>query len=145
MKQAENSIKLRKFLDEYSNTLDIKASALAAGYKRQTASANGHNILKSERAQRELKELTAQKARHLQVCKGFIVDAYLKILDWALDKNENGRLNEPALALRALDGITRQIESRFLATKDENDKEQKTEGKNDEILSAIGGLDPEKI
>ena len=69
MKESENALKTRKFLEEYSDTLDIKGSALAAGYKKQTASANGHNILKSERARRELTAIINEKACKLQICK----------------------------------------------------------------------------
>ena len=69
MKQMENSVKIRKFLDEYSDTLDITASALAAGYKKQTASANGHNALKSERARRELMAIIDEKPVNCRFAK----------------------------------------------------------------------------
>ncbi len=142
MKQMENSVKIRKFLDEYSDTLDITASALAAGYKKQTASANGHNALKSERARRELMAIIDEKARKLQICKGYIVNAYLKILDWALTLDDSGRPNDPSLAIRALDSIVRQSENRsilhFLPQKESKDEQTG-------IFSSIAGLNPEKI
>ena len=144
MKESENALKTRKFLEEYSDTLDIKGSALAAGYKKQTASANGHNILKSERARRELTAIINEKACKLQVCKGYIINSYLKILDWALSLDDAGRPNDPALGLRALDSIVRQAESRpilhFLPQKDADLKEN-----GGGIFSSIVGLNPEKI
>ena len=47
MKDTDNKLKQRKFLEEYANTLDLKASALAAGYKKQTALANVRNLFKN--------------------------------------------------------------------------------------------------
>ncbi len=142
MKDTENKQKQRKFLEEYSNTLDLKASALAAGYKKQTAVANIRNYLKNPAAEKELKALCERKAGHLEICRGYIVAGYLKILDWALSLDDNGKPNDAGAALRALDGIVKQTGleiSRSAANPLENTLQ------NPEIVTNIKGLDPNKI
>lgn len=142
MKDTENKQKQRKFLEEYSNTLDLKASALAAGYKKQTAVANVRNYLKNPAAEKELKALCERKAGHLEICRGYIVAGYLKILDWALSLDDNGKPNDAGAALRALDGIVKQTGleiSRSAANPLENTLQ------NPEIVTNIKGLDPNKI
>ncbi len=142
MKDTENKQKQRKFLEEYSNTLDLKASALAAGYKKQTAVANIRNYLKNPAAENELKALCERKAGHLEICRGYIVAGYLKILDWALSLDDNGKPNDAGAALRALDGIVKQTGleiSRSAANPLENTLQ------NPEIVTNIKGLDPNKI
>lgn len=142
MKDTENKQKQRKFLEEYSNTLDLKASALAAGYKKQTAVANVRNYLKNSAAEKELKALCERKAGHLEICRGYIVAGYLKILDWALSLDDNGKPNDAGAALRALDGIVKQTGleiSRSAANPLENTLQ------NPEIVTNIKGLDPNKI
>lgn len=142
MKDTENKQKQRKFLEEYSNTLDLKASALAAGYKKQTAVANVRNYLKNPAAEKELKALCERKAGHLEICRGYIVAGYLKILDWALSLDDNGKPNDAGAALRALDGIVKQTGleiSRSTANPLENTLQ------NPEIVTNIKGLDPNKI
>lgn len=142
MKDTDNKQKQRKFLEEYSNTLDLKASALTAGYKKQTAAANARNFLKNPAAEKELKALCERKAGHLEICKGYIVAGYLKILDWALSLDDNGKPNDAGAALRALDGIVKQTvpdSSRNTVSLLENTVQ------NPSIVSNIKGLDPNKI
>jgi len=149
-KETDSKLKQQKFLDEYSNTLDIKGSAFAAGYQKRTASANARNILRSEKTVKALKDLCERKAGHLEICKGFIINAYLKVLDWALSLDGEGRPAEPALALRALDGITKQLENRFTGNSIAGISAQKQSGEgtnseNKPIISEIAGLDASKI
>lgn len=142
MKDTDNKQKQRKFLDEYSNTLDLKASALAAGYKKQTAHANVRNLLKNPAAEKELKAICERKAAHLEVCKGYIVFGYLKILDWALDLNDDGKPNDAAIGIRALDGIVKHLGTGVL---DENALKIENLIENPAIVTNIKGLDPNKI
>ncbi len=141
MKNTDTKQKQRKFLDEYSNTLDLKASALAAGYKKQTALANARNMLRNPAAIKELKALCEWKAAHLEICRGYIVLGYLKILDWALSLDENGKPNDTGAALRALDGVIKQMGEEI------STENNKTENflENSSIVTSIKGLDPNKI
>ena len=142
MNDADNKQKQRRFLEEYSNTLDIKASALAAGYKKQTAVANVRNLLKNPKAVKELKAICDSKAAHLEICPGYIIFGYLKILDWALDLDDYGKPNDAALGLRALDGLVKQLGFSF---SDSNAKEPEKTTDMPAIVTSIKGLDPNKI
>lgn len=139
MNDTNNKQKQRKFLDEYSKSLDIKASALAAGYKKQTALANVQNLLNNPRVVKELKALCESKAAHLEICPGYIIFGYLKILDWALSLDEYGKPNDSALGLRALDGLVKQLGC------DIQEQSKKNENENLAIITSIKGLDPNKI
>lgn len=145
MKESENARIQRKFLEEYSNTLDIRASARAAGYKKQTGVANALNYLTGERGKRELRALIAKKTQHLEVCKGYIILSYLQILDWALSKDDEGHITEPTLALRALDGLTKQLTNGFQTGSSSAQDTYAAEAQNPSIITSIVGLDPKKI
>ncbi len=142
MKDTDNKQKQRKFLEEYSNTLDLKGSALAAGYKKQTAAANVRNFLKNPAVEKELKALCERKAGHLEICRGYIVAGYLKILDWALSLDDNGKPNDAGAALRALDGIVKQTMPEFSRN---NGNTFENALQNSAIVTNIKGLDPNKI
>ena len=64
MKETNTAQMQRKFLDEYSNTLDIRASALAARYGKRTGVAVARNMLKTEKIQKELNALCERKTEH---------------------------------------------------------------------------------
>lgn len=113
MKDTLQADMRRKFLDEYSKTLDIKASAEAARYGKKTGLAIARNIFKNPAAIKELEAICERKAAHLEVCLGFIISGYLKVLKWALGADDGEKPNDPALALRALEGITKQLGSDF--------------------------------
>lgn len=140
MTESDSKRKQRKFLEEYVKTLDIQASMAAAGYPKRTAAMIIQNLLESPKTQRELKALCEKKAAHLEVCKGFIILNYLKLLDWAASLDDNSAPMNAALALRALEGITRQLERDFAAQEDEPKTEE-----NRPIIPIIKGLDPDKI
>ncbi len=142
MKDTDNKLKQRKFLEEYANTLDLKASALAAGYKKQTALANVRNLFKNPANEKELKAICERKAGHLEICKGYIIAGYLKILDWALDLDDNGKPNDAAIAIRALDGVVKQLSTTGL---EENKADIQNITENPAIVTSIKGLDPNKI
>ncbi len=142
MKDTDNKLKQRKFLEEYANTLDLKASALAAGYKKQTALANVRNLFKNPANEKELKAICERKAGHLEICKGYIIAGYLKILDWALDLDDNGKPNDAAIAIRALDGVVKQLGTTGL---EENKADIQNITENPAIVTSIKGLDPNKI
>lgn len=144
--KAEDSlIKQKKFLDEYSKTLDIKGAALAAGYSKQTGVANALSFLGGKRAKLELQALIEEKAAQFDVRKAFIVSCYLKILNWALDADDYNKPNDPPLALRALEGLTKQLGSGFLALENKGSCNENPEGENHLIINTIKGLDPNKI
>ena len=128
MKETNTAQMQRKFLDEYSNTLDIRASALAARYGKRTGVAVARNMLKTEKIQKELNALCERKTEHLEVCLGYIIGGYLKVLKWAL-------------SLRALDGITKQLGSETASKKGVTGN---TEAQIP-IITEIKGLDTEKI
>ncbi len=113
MKDTTAAVMRRKFLDEYSKTLNMKASAEAARYGKKAGIAIAHNIFKNPAAIKELEALCERKAEYLEICPGYIIFGYLKVLKWALSADEGGKPNDPALALRALEGITRQLGSDF--------------------------------
>ena len=142
MKDTDNKLKQRKFLEEYANTLDLKASALAAGYKKQTALANVRNLFKNPANEKELKAICERKAGHLEICKGYIIAGYLKILDWALDLDDNGKPNDAAIAIRALDSVVKQLGTTGL---EENKVDIQNITENPAIVTSIKGLDPNKI
>lgn len=150
MKDQDNAQKQKKFLDEYTKTLDIKGSALAAGYKKQTAVVNALNFLNGKTGKLQLDALIEDKAAHYDVRKGFIVSKYLKILSWALSEDDYNKPNDPALALRALEGLARQLSGGFLA-QDSGINTSKSAicapitDENTSIVTAIKGLDPNKI
>lgn len=141
MKETTAAQLQRKFMDEYANTLDIRASALAAGYSKRTGVAVVRNILKTPKAQKELMALCERKAEHLEVCLGYIVAGYLKVLKWALSEDESGKPNDAALALRALDGIVKQLGSEFATTKAHPANQNAIEP----VITKIEGLDTDKI
>lgn len=99
----------RRFLEIYSETLDIEKAAIEAGFKKQTALASALNFIRTKKNQHALVELCNKKAEMLNICTGYIVDKYVKILKWACCQDKDGKPNDPALALRALDGLTKQI------------------------------------
>jgi len=113
MKNTTAAVMRRKFLDEYSKTLDIKASAEAARYGKKTGIAIARNLFKNPAVIKELEALCERKAEHLEICPGYIIFGYLKVLKWALTADDGGKPNDPALALRALEGITRQLGTVF--------------------------------
>ena len=141
MKDTQQAAMRRKFLDEYSKTLDIKASAEAARYGKKTGAAIAQNIFKNPAAIKELIALCEHKTDHLEVCLGYIISGYLKVLNWALPADEGGKPNDPALALRALEGITKQLGSDFACSQ--------APPANPEpelpIITEIKGLDTDKI
>lgn len=145
MKETENARIQRKFLDEYAKTLDIKASAHAAGYKKQTGIANALNYLTGERGKHELKAHILRKTGHLEVTKGYIILCYLQILEWALSKDDEGNINDCPLALRALDGLTKQFTNGFIATDAATKRADEKTEINSSIVTNIAGLDLNKI
>ena len=132
--------KQRKFLEEYIKTLDIQRAMAAAGYPKRTAAMIVQNLLESPKTKRELKALCESKADHLEICKGFIILNYLKILDWAASLDDNSAPMNAALALKALEGITKQLEKDFSG---ENESGKNTE--KQPIIPVIKGLDPDKM
>lgn len=75
------------------------------------------------------------------MCLGYIISGYLKVLKWALSEDEGGKPNDPALALRALDGITKQLGSDFALSAGETPKVEAELP----IITEIKGLDTNKI
>ena len=124
----------KKFLEHYAKTLDAEHSARLAGYKNQNTVTNVKKILDDPKKLKQLDEIIKQNAKKLEITKAFIVQKYLKIIEYAFFEDENG-LKEPQLALRALDGLCKQL----CGNKYEELKTKKS------IFENIEGLDPDKI
>ncbi len=124
----------KKFLEHYAKTLDAEQSAHLAGYKNQTSVTNVKKILDDPKKLKQLNKIIQQNAQKLEITKGYIVQKYLKIIEYAFFEDENG-LKEPQLALRALDGLCKQLSG--------NRYEELRTKKS--IFESIEGLDPDKI
>ena len=85
----------------------------AAKFPRRTGAALAQSMFKNPKVIKELNALCERKTEHLEVCAGFIIGGYLKVLKWALSEDEGDKPKDPALALRALDGITKQLGACF--------------------------------
>ena len=112
MNKENININQKKFLENYARTLDIAHSAALAGYKNSTSFTNVKKILDDPKCIKALDE----------------------IIKYAFFEDENG-LKEPQLALRALDGLCKQLGG----NKYEEVKTKKS------IFESIEGLDPDKI
>ncbi len=141
MKDTKGAKMRRKFLDEYSKTLDIEASLDAAKFPKRTGAALAQSMFKNPKVIKELNALCERKTEHLEVCAGFIIGGYLKVLKWALSEDEGDKPKDPALALRALDGITKQLGACF---SNSTGNTPKTEPEIP-IITEIIGLDTNKI
>ncbi len=134
MNKENININQKKFLENYAKTLDPEQSAQLAGYKTKTSVTNVKKILDDPEKIKQLNKIIRHNAKKLQITKAFIVQKYLKIIEYAFFEDENG-LKEPQLGLRALDGLCKQLgENRY-----EELKTKKT------IFENIEGLDPNKI
>lgn len=139
------TLQQRRFLREYSKTLDAKRAAIFAGYTAKTAAMQAKELLRKEKYARELNEIIEQKADHLEVCSGFIVKKYLQLIDWASGHSANsaleaglrdrGKPKEPTLLLRALDGLCKHLSHAGLMD----------EGDENSMLTKIIGLNQERI
>ena len=124
----------KKFLENYARTLHAEHSAHLAGYKNKISVTNVKKILDDPKKISMLNKIIKQSADKLEITKAFIVQKYLKIIEYAFFEDENG-LKEPQLALRALDGLCKQLS----CPKYEDLKSKKS------IFESIEGLDPNKI
>ena len=134
MNKENININQKKFLEHYAKTLDAEQSAHAAGYKNKVSVTNVKKILDDPKNLKELDKIVQKNAKKLEITKAFIVQKYLRIIEYAFFEDENG-LKEPQLALRALDGLCKQLGCTKYA-------ELKT---NKSIFENIEGLDPSKI
>ena len=159
----------KKFLEEYANTLNIKQSAIFAEYSEKIALKQGRYFLSKEKYLKALNALIEKKVEHLEIPKSFIIKKFVQLIDWASgesaekasitsdlgnfdegEKNENfedenSPQNEPVRAfkapkdptimLRALEGLVK-----FLERGKENG-----ENSHQEDISAIIGVNCEKI
>lgn len=124
----------KKFLQNYAKTLDSRHSAKLAGYKSETSVSNVLKMLDNPQKLEYFNRIITKSARKLDITKAFIVQKYLKIIEYAFFEDENG-IKEPQLALRALDGLCKQLGD----NKYEELKNEKS------IFESIDGLDPNKI
>lgn len=124
----------KKFLEHYATTLDCLKSARLAGYKSANALSAAKKILDNNQKLAILDKIIDSNAQKLNITRAFIIKKYLKIIDYAFFEDENG-LKDPQLALRALDGLCKQLG----AQKIENFSTTKS------IFEQIEGLDVEKI
>lgn len=138
MSKTSNKKIRNKFLDEYSRTLDIRLSAKNSGYKMKTGVAMAVNYLRQRKNQKALYKALDDKADMLQITCGYLVLNYLKILKWAAEEDETGKPRDPALMLRALEGLTKQI------YREGNAKEAEEENETPPI-SGILNLNASKI
>ena len=134
MNKENININQKKFLEHYARTLDAEHSARLAGYKNQISVTNVKKILDDPKKIGMLNKIIKQNADKLEITKAFIVQKYLKIIEYAFFEDENG-LKEPQLALRALDGLCKQLGG----VKCEDIKNKKS------IFENIEGLDTDKI
>ncbi len=134
MNKENININQKKFLENYAKTLDAEHSAQLAGYKNKNSVTNVKKILDDPKKLKQLNTIIMQSAKKLEITKAFIVQKYLKIIEYAFFEDENG-LKEPQLALRALDGLCKQLN----CGKYEELKTKKS------IFESIEGLDPDKI
>ncbi len=134
MDKENININQKKFLENYAKTLDAEQSARLAGYKNKASVTNVKKILDDPKKIKQLNEIIKQSIKKLEITKAFIVQKYLKIIEYAFFEDENG-LKEPQLALRALDGLCKQLGG----NKYEELKTKKS------IFENIEGLDPDKI
>ncbi len=134
MDKENINIHQKKFLENYARTLDIAHSADLAGYKNSASYTNVKKILDDPKCKKALDKIIKKSAEKLEITKAFIVQRYLKIIDYAFFEDENG-LKDPQLALRALDGLCKQLGG----SKYEDVKTKKS------IFDSIEGLDPNKI
>lgn len=134
MNKENININQKKFLEHYARTLDAEHSARLVGYKNQISVTNVKKILDDPKKIGMLNKIIKQNADKLEITKAFIVQKYLKIIEYAFFEDENG-LKEPQLALRALDGLCKQLGG----AKCEDIKSKKS------IFENIEGLDPDKI
>ena len=134
MNKENININQKKFLENYARTLDIAHSAALAGYKNSTSFTNVKKILDDPKCIKALDEIIKKSAEKLEITKAFVVQKYLKIIEYAFFEDENG-LKEPQLALRALDGLCKQLGGNTY----EEIKTKKS------IFESIEGLDPDKI
>ena len=141
MKDTTAAKMQKKFIEEYSKTLDIEASLEAARYSKRTGGAIARAMFKNPKVIKELKALCEWKTEHLEVCLGYIIDGYLKVAKWALSADEEGKLNDPALALRALEGITKQLGGGFA----QSGCDTRQLSPEIPIITEIIGLDTTKI
>ncbi len=128
------NINQKKFLENYARTLDAEHSAHLAGYKNKNSVTNVKKILDDPKKINFLNKIIKQSAQKLEITKAFVVQKYLKIIEYAFFEDENG-LKEPQLALRALDGLCKQLGG----NRHEELKNKKS------IFENIEGLDPDKI
>lgn len=124
----------KKFLENYARTLDFSQSAKLAGYKSSSSLQSVKKILDNPKNLAALNEIINKSAHRLDITKAFIVQKYLKIIEYAFFEDENG-IKDPTLALRAIDGLCKQLG----ANKIEDVKSAKS------IFSNIEGLDTDKI
>ena len=134
MNKENININQKKFLENYAKTLDCTLSAQLAGYKNQASVTNVKKILDNPKCLNILDEIIKKSVKKLEITKAFVVQKYLKIIEYAFFEDENG-LREPQLALRALDGLCKQLGT----NKYEEIKTKKS------IFESIEGLDPDKI
>lgn len=128
------NIKQKKFLINYANTLNAEFSAKAAGYKTPASISLAAKMLNEPKKIKLLNEIIKKNVEKLEITKAFVVQKYLKIIEYAFFEDENG-IKEPQLALRALDGLCKQLGD----IKFEDLKERKS------VFENIEGLDASKI
>lgn len=122
----------RRFLNEYSETLNLEKSAQQAGYKSTNAKAQAAALLQKEHYCKELEKIAQQKASYLNICKAYVVKKYLELVEYATFQ-DNGLPKDPTLGLRALDGLCKVLPKEGSATD------------ADTITTKIEGLNHDKI
>lgn len=116
----ETLTKMQKaFVSEYVKSLDAKASAIKAGYKKTNAKRQAELLLKNDAVIKEISALLAKQAQSLQVSKAYVVQRLLNIIEFSLahedilDKegNKTGKtkLRDTQSSLRALDFLCKHL------------------------------------
>ncbi len=134
MKNKDMNKKQKKFLEYYAKTLDFNYSLQLAGYKSDASIESLKKMIVDNNKSSKLTKVISELATRLEVTKAFVVRKYLKLVNHAFFEDEGG-LKDPQLALRALDGLCKQLSL---------NKIQETKS-DSSIFADIEGLDSTKI
>ena len=121
MKKKKNlTPQQRRFINEYAASLNTEKAAEKAGYKPENVKARIKELLSDPIVIAEIHAEIEKTAISLNVCNAFIVKKLLQIITFSSEKeailDKSGeptgfyRLRDAAVALRALDSLTRIFE-----------------------------------
>jgi len=94
----------KRFLNEYADTLNLEKSARAAGYRSTNVLSQVRAMLLKPAFKQELEKIISERVFCLDIPRSYIVKKYLELIEYASAADEGG-MQDPALALRALDGL----------------------------------------